>query len=126
MQRYYLETKRILKRLDSTSRSPVFGHFQESLGGTTTIRAYGQQDRFIGENERRLNTNMQAYFPSVSANRWLGVRLDFIGSIIILSATGFAIATVSLGSELPTGMIGLAISYALSVPPTKRSNGFSE
>lgn len=116
MQRYYLKTKRELKRLDSTSRSPVFAFFQESLGGVTTIRAYGQQTRFCLENEGHLDTNMRAYFPSISANRWLGVRLEFIGSIIIFSAAGFAIASVSMGGALPTGMVGLAISYALSVP----------
>jgi ABC-type multidrug transport system fused ATPase/permease subunit len=117
MQRYYLRTKRELKRLDSTSRSPVFAHFQESLGGITTIRAYVQQKRFSMENEERLDANMRAYFPSISANRWLGVRLEFIGSIIIFSAAGFAISSVSMGSGLPAGTVGLVISYALSVPP---------
>jgi len=121
MQRYYVKTKRELKRLDSTSRSPVFAHFQESLGGITTIRAYRQQKRFSMENEERLDANMRAYFPSISANRWLGVRLEFIGSIIIFSSAGFAIASTSMGSGLPTGMVGLAISYALSVLSTKFS-----
>src|SRR4051794_24168145 len=46
IQRYYLNTSRELKRLDSVSRSPIFAHFQESLGGLSTIRAYEQQDRF--------------------------------------------------------------------------------
>jgi ATP-binding cassette subfamily C (CFTR/MRP) protein 1 len=41
MQRYYLKTKRELKRLDSTNRSLIFAYFQESLGGITTTRAYG-------------------------------------------------------------------------------------
>jgi ABC-type multidrug transport system fused ATPase/permease subunit len=121
MQRYYLKTKRELKRLDSTSRSPVFAYFQESLGGITTIRAYGQQKRFFLETEERLDANMRAYFPSISANRWLGVRLEFIGSIIIFSAAGFAITNVSMGHGLPTGMVGLAISYALSVSSIKSS-----
>lgn len=115
MQRYYLMTKRELKRLDSTSRSPVFSHFHETLNGITTIRAYGQQERFCSETHSYLDANMRAYFPSITANRWLGVRVEFIGSVILFSAAGFAIASVSTGSRLAPGMVGLAISYALSV-----------
>lgn len=115
MQRYYLGAKRELKRLDGVSRSPVFAHFQESLGGLTTIRAYSQQERFSLESEKRLDANMKAYVPSITANRWLGIRLEFIGSIIILSAAGLALAQLSLGKHLSAGMVGLMISYALSV-----------
>ena len=115
IQKYYLRTSRELKRLDSISRSPIYAHFQESLGGITTIRAYRQQRRFALENEWRMDANLRAYFPSISANRWLAVRLEFIGSIIILAAAGFAIVSVSTGSGLSAGMVGLAMSYALQI-----------
>ncbi|KAK5002395.1 ATP-binding cassette glutathione S-conjugate transporter ycf1, partial [Cryomyces antarcticus] len=68
IQRYYLRTSRELKRLDSTSRSPVYAHFQESLSGISTIRAYRQQKRFAMENEWRVDFNLRAYFPSINAN----------------------------------------------------------
>ncbi|PQE32064.1 abc metal ion transporter protein [Rutstroemia sp. NJR-2017a WRK4] len=87
VQRYYLRTSRELKRLDSVSRSPIYAHFQESLGGVGTIRAY----------------------------RWLAVRLEFLGSIIILSAAAFAIVAVSTGTPLSPGIVGLAMSYALQI-----------
>ncbi|KAH8654284.1 P-loop containing nucleoside triphosphate hydrolase protein [Ilyonectria robusta] len=115
MQQYYLGAKRELKRLDGVSRSPVFAHFQESLGGLTTIRAYLQQDRFIHDNEHHLDANMKAYIPSITANRWLGVRLEFIGSIIILATAGLALTNLSLGNHLSAGMVGLMISYALQI-----------
>ena len=115
IQRYYLRTSRELKRLDSTSRSPIYAHFQESLGGITTIRAYRQQRRFALENEWRVDANLRAYFPSINANRWLAVRLEFIGSFIILAAAGFAIISVATGSRLSAGMVGLAMSYALQI-----------
>lgn len=70
VQRYYLRTSRELKRLDSVSRSPIYAHFQESLGGITTIRAYRQQHRFAQENEWRVDANLRAYFPSINANRY--------------------------------------------------------
>lgn len=115
IQRYYLRTSRELKRLDSISRSPIYAHFQESLGGITTIRAYRQQQRFTLENEWRVDANLRAYFPSISANRWLAVRLEFIGSVIILAAASFAVISVATGSGLTAGMVGLAMSYALQI-----------
>lgn len=71
VQRYYLRTSRELKRLDSVSRSPIYAHFQESLGGISTIRAYRQQLRFAKENEWRVDSNLRAYFPSINANRYV-------------------------------------------------------
>jgi len=73
VQRYYLRTSRELKRLDSVSRSPIYAHFQESLGGITTIRAYRQQARFALENEWRVDANLLAYFPSINSNRFVSL-----------------------------------------------------
>ncbi|KAF2763770.1 ATP-binding cassette glutathione S-conjugate transporter [Teratosphaeria nubilosa] len=115
IQKYYLRTSRELKRLDSISRSPIFAHFQESLSGISTIRAYRQTRHFAMENEWRIDANLRAYFPSISANRWLAVRLELIGSVIILSAASFAIISVATGSGLSAGLVGLAMSYALQI-----------
>ncbi|CAK7214082.1 ATP-binding cassette glutathione S-conjugate transporter ycf1 [Sporothrix bragantina] len=115
IQRYYLYTSRELKRLDSVSRSPIYAHFQESLGGVQTIRAYRQQPRFELENEWRMDANLRAFYPSISSNRWLAVRLEFIGAVVILSAAGFSVISVSNHSGLTEGMVGLAMSYALQI-----------
>ncbi|GAW21801.1 hypothetical protein ANO14919_113260 [Xylariales sp. No.14919] len=115
VQRYYLRTSRELKRLDSVSRSPMYAHFQESLGGISTIRAYRQQERFEQENQYRVDSNLRAYYPSISANRWLAVRLEFLGAVIILGAAGFAVVSVTNHSGLGPGMVGLTMSYALQI-----------
>ena len=115
IQRYYLRTSRELKRLDSVSRSPIYAHFQESLGGVSTIRAYRQEKRFQLENEWRVDANLRAYFPSISANRWLAVRLEFIGAIVILAAAGLSVISLASHTGLSEGMVGLAMSYALQI-----------
>jgi len=112
IQRYYLATSRELKRLESITRSPVYSHFQESLGGISTIRAYEQMDRFMRENEWRIDINTRAYFPLISANRWLAVRLEFIGSLIIFSAASLSIVSL-FTTGISAGLVGLAMSYAL-------------
>jgi len=115
IQRYYLRTSRELKRLDSVTKSPIYAHFQESLGGISTIRAYRQQQRFELENEWRVDANLKAYFPSISANRWLAVRLEFIGALVIVSAAGGIVSTSASGTFISAGMVGLAMSYALQI-----------
>lgn len=113
-QQYFLRTTRELRRLDSVSRSPIFANFQESLNGVSIIRAYGQEDRFRHLNMGRIDKNMRAYHPAINSNRWLAVRLEFLGSIIILGSSGLAILSLKSGS-ISAGMVGLSVSYALQV-----------
>lgn len=113
-QQYYLRTSRELRRLDSVTRSPIYAHFQETLGGVSTIRGYGQQKRFAHINQARIDNNMSAFYPAVNANRWLAFRLEFLGSIIILGAATLSVFRLKQGT-LTAGMIGLSLSYALQI-----------
>jgi ATP-binding cassette, subfamily C (CFTR/MRP), member 1 len=81
----------------------------------STIRAYRQQKRFAQENEFRVDANMRAFFPSINANRWLAVRLEFIGSVCILFASIFAVIGVGQGGGPSAGILGLALSYTLQI-----------
>ncbi len=40
--------------------------------------------RFIYENERKVDINQACYYPTFASNRWLSVRLESIGNLIIL------------------------------------------
>ncbi|KAK9326402.1 P-loop containing nucleoside triphosphate hydrolase protein [Lipomyces orientalis] len=113
-QRFYLRTSRELKRLDSVSRSPIYAHFQESLSGVSTIRAFRQSDRFSTTNELHVDHNLRAYFLSLGTRRWLGVRLEFACSLVIFATAGLSIVNVSSGTVSP-GLVALAMSYALQL-----------
>lgn len=53
-------------------------------------------------------------YPSVIANRWLAIRLEMVGNLIILFASLFAV----LGGQTNPGLVGLSVSYALQVTQT--------
>lgn len=113
-QKFYLSTSRELKRLDSTTRSPIYGHFQESLGGVSSIRAYKQENRFLTANEEKLDTNQRAYYASLSSNRWLAVRLEFIGALIVFGSGLFAVISILIYGHVSASAVGLAITYSLT------------
>ncbi|XP_061182250.1 multidrug resistance-associated protein 1-like isoform X1 [Saccostrea echinata] len=115
VQRFYVATSRQLKRLESTLRSPIFSHFGESISGVSTIRAYGQQSRFISDSERKVDENNQCYFPSIVSNRWLAVRLEFVGNCVVFFACLFAVLE---RDTLSGGIVGLSVTYALNVTQT--------
>ncbi|XP_068126625.1 ATP-binding cassette sub-family C member 2-like [Hyperolius riggenbachi] len=115
IQRYYISSSRQIRRLDGASRSPILSHFSETLAGASTIRAYGHQERFIGENKDTVNENMVCYYNNVISNRWLAVRLEFLGNLMVFFAAIFAIQA---GDKMTSGMVGLAITYALNITQT--------
>ncbi len=108
----YISTSRQLKRIDSTSRFPIYNHFSETVNGATSIRAYGACDKFIQESDKRVDDNHMCYYPSFTASRWLAIRLEFLGYCIIFLSAIFAV--VSRGSLSP-GTAGLAMSYSLNI-----------
>uniref|UniRef100_V5E5X8 Multidrug resistance-associated ABC transporter n=1 Tax=Kalmanozyma brasiliensis (strain GHG001) TaxID=1365824 RepID=V5E5X8_KALBG len=116
--RYYLATSRELKRLDSVSKTPIFTWFQESLGGLSSIRAFGQEARFIATSEARVDRNQQCYFPAVSCNRWLAVRIEMMGSVIIFIASTLAVFIRTKNGKMDAGLLGLMMSQALSTTQT--------
>jgi ATP-binding cassette, subfamily C (CFTR/MRP), member 1 len=111
--RYYLATSRELKRLDAVSRSPIFAWFSESLSGLSTIRAFNQQRVFVAANQRRIDRNQICYLPGIYVNRWLAVRLEFVGAMIILIVALLAM-TALITTGVDAGLVGLVLSYALN------------
>lgn len=121
-QHYYLSTSRELKRLDSSTRSPIYAHFQETLYGCGSIRAFGQEDRFIEFSSKKgmslkfilVDENQRAYYPSVSSNRWLAVRLEAIGALIVFGSASFGVLSLYFHQEISSSTIGLMLVYSLS------------
>ncbi|KOC70044.1 Multidrug resistance-associated protein 1 [Habropoda laboriosa] len=83
--------------------------------GAQMIRAFGVQERFIDESESKVDFNQVCYYPSIIANRWLAVRLEMVGNLIIFFAALFAVLS---RDTIESGVVGLSISYALQVTQT--------
>ena len=111
IQKLYIATSRQLKRLESTTRSPIYSHFSETVQGVSSVRAYGLTDKFIKECHRRIDLNNSCFYPSVAAASWLTVRLGFLGQGVVLLTGVFA---VLYRETLSPSVAGLAASFSLS------------
>ncbi|XP_067149343.1 ATP-binding cassette sub-family C member 10 isoform X3 [Apteryx mantelli] len=114
IQRYYRRTSRELKRLYSLTLSPIYTHFSETLSGLSSIRAMRATHRFEVENQLRLEQNQRCLFASNTAMQWLDIRLQMIGVTVVTAIAGIAIIQHQKQLANP-GLVGLALSYALSV-----------
>eukprot|EP00667_Euglena_gracilis_P000297 EG_transcript_297 len=111
IQKFFRCTSRELQRLNNISKSPIFAHLSETLGGITTIRTYDAVPRFAMKAMEHVDRNMTAYLTMISANRWLGIRLDWLGAVIVSST---ALACIWRADSMAPGLAGLSLTYALS------------
>jgi ATP-binding cassette subfamily C (CFTR/MRP) protein 1 len=115
IQKLFIPTSRQLKRIESTTRSPIYSHFSETLSGTTSIRAYGTVDNFIHELNSRVDLNNSCSYAAIITSRWLAIRLELLGySIIFINA----MLAVLFRGTLSSGTTGLTLSYAMTITRT--------
>jgi ABC-type multidrug transport system fused ATPase/permease subunit len=107
----YIRSSRDLKRIESVQRSPLYQAFGETLSGVVTIRAYGDESRFITDNHIRVNTHNRPFIYLWATNRWLAVRADLAGALVAFSA---GVLVLSGSGFIDSGAAGLSLSYAIT------------
>ena len=70
-QRAYITYVRQLKRIDNMRKSPIFAHFDESIVGASSIRAYGKQEEFVSKCERLVDESQRAFYMVQTCSRWI-------------------------------------------------------
>ncbi|KAJ3186105.1 hypothetical protein HK101_009741 [Irineochytrium annulatum] len=111
-QNLYRTTARELKRLDALTRSPLYAHISESMSGTQTLIAYNATTRFIAKTDALINLNNRPYYLQITSQRWLGMRLETIGNLLVFIT---CVLFVSSRFSQDPALVGLALSYALQV-----------
>ncbi|EEP77403.1 hypothetical protein UREG_02252 [Uncinocarpus reesii 1704] len=109
---FYRASAREMKRHEAVLRSVVFAQFSEAVSGTASIRAYGLQNHFIRRIRAAIDNMDSAYFLTFSNQRWLSVRLDAVGCLMVL-VTGILVVTSRFDVE--PSISGLVLSYILAI-----------
>lgn len=113
IQEFYRKTSVDLQRLQSLARSPLYSHFAETLDGVMTIRAYDDVERGVYISDDHTNALVRATYASSYANRWLALRLEAMGNILVFGTT--LCAVLSPPGGLSASMIGLVLSYTMQL-----------
>ena len=107
---FYRPVALSLKRLDSVSRSPIYQQFGETLAGIQVIRSFKKQAKFRLGNELAVENNFSAFFTLKALDRWLSVRLEGLGNILVLLSSLLAMASGSRG-----GPAGISLTTTLGI-----------
>ena len=109
---YYRSSAREMKRHEAVLRSEVFARFSEGVFGTASIRAYGLQEYFASGIYRSVDQMNSAYYLTFANQRWLSVRLDAIGNLLVFT-TGILVVTSRF--NVPPSIGGLVLAYILAI-----------
>lgn len=110
-QKYYASASRALKRILMMSQSPIYSHFQETLTGAVTIRAFDQVDRFEFISYTNIDYNLRAGYLYRGVSRWLSMRQQVIGSLLSF-ATAILVSYGAVKQTISPGLIGLVMGYS--------------
>ncbi|CUG91291.1 ABC transporter, putative [Bodo saltans] len=90
--RFLNAANREARRIGNVVKSPVFSLLTEVLNGVKTICAFKKGEVIMLEAEKRLDVTYSAAYLQNLLNRWLGLRIELLGTAII--------GTVALGTAL--------------------------
>lgn len=105
----YLDAARPTKRLESTTKSPIFELFGSALSGVTTIRGFDKARVYIHNMYDRLDDYGMATWHLWLFNRWMGWRMSVVGALF---ATVVAIMVLA-NSHMDAALAGFTLSFAL-------------
>src|SRR3569833_1014131 len=106
LQRFYLRTSRQLRLLDLEANSPLYTHFLETLSGLATFRAFNWQTEWNQHGLELLDRSQRPVYLLYCIQRWLGLVLDCM-------VAGFAVAVISLATQLDHNAVSSGLGVAL-------------
>lgn len=110
---FYQATSREIKRIDAVKRSFVYSHFNETLGGLDTIKAYNRDGSFLKKIDTLMDNQNEAFFLTLAAQRWLGSNLSLITVAFVFCISMLCVFRVF---NISAGATGLILTYSMNIP----------
>ncbi|CAF4536341.1 unnamed protein product [Rotaria sp. Silwood2] len=111
----FARCSRDLKRLESTSRSPIYSYLTSTILGLKVIRSYHAEKTCLSEFFSLLDDNSRAYYLFLTTNRWGAIRFDWITVFFIAIVTSMALIVRITGRLFSAADIALTLSFSLNL-----------
>ena len=95
--------------MEGVTRSPIYVHYDNTLTGLASIRAYKCTSRFENDFMSCIDENARMFQSIFLLTQWYAERLDWLGSL----TQGVTVASLMAGKYLTSLDVGLA-SLAVS------------
>ena len=88
---FYRNSSRELQRIESGKRSPVLNICNEVIPGTTTIRAFGYQQKYMSLFHEKVDEHLKMRIITNGCNQWYNMNLDLISFSFVAFLITFTI-----------------------------------
>ncbi|KAL5594701.1 hypothetical protein BROUX41_001617 [Berkeleyomyces rouxiae] len=106
----YTRTAVTVRRIESSAQSPVFSQFSDTLAGLSIVRAQaGMAAEFCRALSNRLRVWSASAEMTYNCNRWVGVRVDLVTSLVSLGAGVIALSKIG---SVSASLVGFSLTSA--------------
>lgn len=109
----YTRTAVAVKRIVSSSQSPLFSQFADSLAGIAIIRARAGMPKTFGDQlAEKLRIFERASESHYNCNRWVALKVDMATTLVTVAAGAIAVSKVG---TVAAGLVGFSLTNATTL-----------
>ncbi|RVE50388.1 hypothetical protein evm_004925 [Chilo suppressalis] len=110
--RWYLQAAQAVKRLEGTTKSPVFGMINSTISGLSTIRSSNAEHRLQKQFDQAQNLHSSAFYTFLGGSSAFGLYLDAL-CLVYLGLVMTIFIVFEFDGVIPVGSAGLAVSQSM-------------
>ncbi|XP_052747534.1 ATP-binding cassette sub-family C member 4 [Bicyclus anynana] len=112
--KWYLNAAQAVKRLESTTKSPVFGMINSTIAGLSTIRSSNSQYRLLKMFDDAQDVNTSAFYTFLGGSSCFGLYMDIL-CLFYLAIIIIGFLFIDFGEIIAVGSVGLAVSQSMAL-----------
>ena len=110
LYRFYINCSRELNRIEGILNSPILNLVNETIPGTTTIRAYNLQKKYIEIFQNKVDEHYKLLYYINGTGQWYLLCLNLLSMLFL---TYMVIMTLMHKTKFTPKIIGIILTYSL-------------